>query len=212
MKIINKIKLDKEGLVVKGTKRPVHLRQGDLDGACAVYSMLMCLLMTKTVTRKEISPSNENPDGRESIGRLIKTFMTSQGFLRKGYELNKLEDDLKHAYKKKIKTGYFSLGNGDKMLNEITDALDADKPVELGFLYKRGGGHAVAAIGYRKDYDSILLFCLDPGYPIYDGMYWNNVLRVSGDEIKGYNCYSYLDKAEVCIDEAITYEKTTTQK
>lgn len=38
MKIINKIKLGKDGLVVKGTKRLVHLRQGDLDGACAVYS------------------------------------------------------------------------------------------------------------------------------------------------------------------------------
>lgn len=207
MKIINKIKLGKDGLVVKGTKRLVFLRQGDLDGACAVYSMLMCLMMEKAVTRKEISLSNESPDGRESIGRLIKTFMTSQGLLRKGYELNDLAVDLQHAYKRKITTEYFSKDNGDNLLQEILAALDAEKPVELGYMYRRSGGHAVVAIGYKKENDSTLLFCLDPGHPLYDGMYWNNVLCVEGEEIKGFNTYNYKDKADVCIDEAIVYEK-----
>lgn len=212
MKIINKIKLGKDGLVVKGTKRLVHLRQGDIDGACAVYSMLMCLLMVKAVTRKEISLSNENPDGRESIGRLIKTFMTSQGLLRKGYELDKLDVDLQHAYKRKISTDYFPKEEDKDLLAAIINALDADKPVEIGFMYKRGGGHAVAVIGYKKENDSTLLFCLDPGYPIYDGMYWNNVLCVVGDQIQGHNTYNYLDKKDVFIDEVLTYEKPSTQK
>lgn len=213
MKIINKIKLAKEGLVVKGTKRLVHLRQGDIDGACAVYSMVMCLLMTKAVTRNEISLSNENPDGRESVGRLIKTFMTSQGLLRKGYFLDKLVADLQHAYKRKISTEYFHQDDNGNLLSAITAALDAEKPVEIGFSYKRGGrGHAIAVIGYNKENDSTLLFCLDPGYPIPDCMYWNNVLCVEGNKIQGYNTYNHLDKAYVFIDETIAYEKPTTNK
>ena len=42
IKIIDKVILTKEGLMVKGTKQGAHLRQGELDGACAVYSMMMC--------------------------------------------------------------------------------------------------------------------------------------------------------------------------
>ena len=212
MKIINKIKLGKDGLVVKGTKRLVHLRQGDLDGACAVYSMVMCLLITKSITQKEISLSNENPNGRESVGRLINTLMNKQGLLRKGYVLDKLDVDLKHAYKRKITTEYFCKDDKINLLSAITTVLDEDKPVEIGYTYKRGGGHAIVVIGYNKENDSTLLFCLDPGHPIYDGMYWNNVLCVEDDKIQGYNTYNYLDKAEVFIDEAIAYEKTSTTK
>ena len=43
--IINKLQLLNNGLVVKGTKQTVHLQQGTMDGACAVYSMMMCLII-----------------------------------------------------------------------------------------------------------------------------------------------------------------------
>lgn len=47
IKLIDKVTLTKEGLMVKGTKQMAHLRQGELDGACAVYSMMMCLVIEK---------------------------------------------------------------------------------------------------------------------------------------------------------------------
>ena len=51
--IINKLNLTKDGLFVKGTKQKVHLQQGALDGACAVYSMMMCLIINKVIKRNE---------------------------------------------------------------------------------------------------------------------------------------------------------------
>ena len=45
IKIIDRVSLTKDGLFVRGTKQEIHLQQGSLDGACAVYSMMMCLIM-----------------------------------------------------------------------------------------------------------------------------------------------------------------------
>ena len=45
IQIINKLNLTKDGLFVKGTKQLVHLQQDSLDGACAVYSMMTCLIV-----------------------------------------------------------------------------------------------------------------------------------------------------------------------
>ena len=42
--IIDKIKLSDKGLVISGSQQLAHLRQGQLDGACAVYSMMMWIL------------------------------------------------------------------------------------------------------------------------------------------------------------------------
>ena len=56
IKIIDKVILTKEGLMVKGTKQVAHLRQGELDGACAVYSMMMCLVIEKII---KVSDEND---------------------------------------------------------------------------------------------------------------------------------------------------------
>lgn len=52
----------------------VHLHQGDMDGACAVYSMMMYLISLKVLTRKQVIDLNTKFDGRVSKGRLYKEF------------------------------------------------------------------------------------------------------------------------------------------
>lgn len=54
IKIINKVSLSQNGLVLSGSKQLAHLRQGELDGACAVYSMMMCLVIEKIIKRNVI--------------------------------------------------------------------------------------------------------------------------------------------------------------
>lgn len=203
MKIINKIKLTASGLVVTGTKRKIHLRQGDMDGACAVYSMMMCLIMIKAITPNDVHPDNEHPNGRESKGRLINHFLNYQGMIRTGYELDKLKEELEHVFKSKVQVIY----KDEDVLSNILLAIDKDIPVEIGIDYKRKGGHAIAVIGYKVEKDSTLLFCLDPAFPLQEGTYWNNVLIVKGQKAEGYNCYDIMEDNNVRICDMLTYSK-----
>lgn len=56
IQIINNLYLHGEaGCCVLNRKYyPVHLRQGDLDGACAVYCVMMYLLILNVVTRRQL--------------------------------------------------------------------------------------------------------------------------------------------------------------
>ena len=49
IKIIESLELTSEGVRL-GNKQKVHLRQGDLDGACAVYSLMMYLIILRIFT------------------------------------------------------------------------------------------------------------------------------------------------------------------
>ena len=85
IKIIDKVILTKEGLMVKGTKQGAHLRQGELDGACAVYSMMMCLVIEKIIKRNIITNVPESLRRNTSDGRLINHFLEKQGMVYQPY-------------------------------------------------------------------------------------------------------------------------------
>lgn len=205
MKIIDKLSLSYNGLFVKGTKQIVHLHQGDMDGACAVYSMMMALIIIKAIKRSEVMPSHKSKDGRTAKERLFKKFFEKEGFIRQGYELADLFNDFNLSSRKLARLEYFSVDDED-FIERILSALDYNQPVELGFCYK-SGGHAVLAIGYEKIRQGIQFFCLDPGHPLEKGQYWNNVVtfkhgvsKMNGESLRD----SYNNICQVKIDEAIS--------
>ena len=79
-----------------------------------------------------------------------------------------------------VSAEYYELGNDSNVFMEnVLNALKNNDPVELGFQRKGNTGHAVVAIGYEENSTSILLYVLDPGYPMPFGQYWNNVFQVN---------------------------------
>lgn len=165
---------------------------------------MMCLIMIKAITPSDVHPDNENPNGRESKGRLINHFLNYQGMVRTGYYLETLQEDLIHVFKSKVHVDYY-----DKdILSNIRTTLDNDIPIEITISYKRKGGHAIAVIGYKQEKDSTLLFCLDPGYPMQEGTYWNNVIIVNGLKAEGYNCYDIMSKRNVSIQDMLAFSKS----
>lgn len=55
IKIIKDLDITASGVSVFNRKwQPVHLQQGEMDGACAVYSMMMNLLILKVLTRNQV--------------------------------------------------------------------------------------------------------------------------------------------------------------
>jgi len=206
IKIIDKVTLTKEGLMVKGTKQGAHLRQGELDGACAVYSMMMCLVIEKIIKRNIITNVPESLRRNISDGRLINHFLEKQGMVVDGYELKILKDELQSAFRKKVAPCYYSADEYD-LTAVIKEAIDSNQPVEIKFSRKRQYGHAVVIIGYKEERDKTSFYCLDPGYPMEECQIWNNVLEVDLAATAKYNCHNFREDSIVTIDEVMTFEK-----
>lgn len=221
IKIIDRVRLTKDGLFVKGTKQEIHLQQGSLDGACAVYSLIMNLMIIKVIKRKDVVDLDYHHDGRTSKGRLVKVFFENNGLIRKGYWFKKLQKDLNSAYKKRVFANCYFLPSfaheicndipeldpseiKASIVDEILDTLDKDLPVEIGFTRKGGkSGHAIITIGYQESQNNVSLFCLDPGYPLTKGQIWNNILQIDMNSTSKYNCINFQEHTQVCIDEIL---------
>lgn len=213
--IIDKVSLTSNGLVATGTKDLIHLHQGDMDGACAVYSLMMCLIINRSIKRLDVTDLDKKHDGRSSKGRLVDAFLNNaKGLVREGYELEVLNTKLLHAFKKCVSTAWYSTENAKKqeLYAIIKSSLDEHSPIELGFSWKRKGGHAITVIGYEEQKAYLRLFCLDPGYPLQEGQYWNNVLDIDIDNGAKFNTYNHQEsrygrEVFVSIEDVLVIQK-----
>ena len=204
--IINKIKLSDKGLIISGSQQLAHLRQGELDGACAVYSMMMCLIIEKIIKRSLITDVPTNLKRNTSDGRLVNYFLEKQGMVIDGYILENLKADLLSAFKRKVEPYYN--GEETELVEDIIRCLNDNHPVELGLSYARKKcGHAIVAIGYKKHEHITTLYCLDPGYPIEPCQIWNNVLEIDTNSSAKFNCYNMMDNRSAMIDELLVFKK-----
>lgn len=182
IKIIKSIRLDSKGVRVKdanGSIVPLHKRQGDMDGACAVYSLAMAMLCMGVVTNEDLQIYN-CADKRTRKGKLLSHFLEEQGLVRNGYSFVTMA--------KKIRASNFNINAIRKnpkeyadVINEIADFLDEDNPVIISTEFGNGA-HALLAIGYEtEDNDDKItkILCLDPSEeaPLYT--YWNCIIDVS---------------------------------
>ena len=182
IKVIKSIRLDSKGVRVKdanGSIVPLHKRQGDMDGACAVYSLAMAMLCMGVVTNEDLQIYN-CADKRTRKGKLLSHFLEEQGLVRNGYSFVTMA--------KEIRASNFNINAIRKnpkeyadVINEIADFLDEDNPVIISTEFGNGA-HALLAIGYEtEDNDDKItkILCLDPSEeaPIYT--YWNCIIDVS---------------------------------
>lgn len=182
IKVIKSIRLDSKGVRVKdanGSIVPLHKRQGDMDGACAVYSLAMAMLCMGVVTNEDLQIYN-CADKRTRKGKLLSHFLEEQGLVRNGYSFVTMA--------KEIRASSFNINAIRKnpkeyaeVINEIADFLDEDNPVIISTEFGNGA-HALLAIGYEtEDNDDKItkILCLDPSEeaPLYT--YWNCIIDVS---------------------------------
>lgn len=206
----------------------IHLRQGELDGACTVYSLMMGLIIAvKGVTKTKLInlDTDSDTDWRTSYGRLIKEFFYKMPqtkddpettLIRNGATLAQIQDKLSHSFSKVIRSYYGSseLGANEEgymdkyqLLDFIAGEIDEGCPVEIAFRYRRGGGgHAVLAVGYEKlDGALTKVFCLDPGIDFKGRGRYNAVIDLThnGKRIQYHEQYN----CTVEITEALSFEK-----
>jgi len=206
--------------------RSVHLRQGDLDGACTVYSLMMGLIAAKKVKKDDLLDLGkyEKVDGRKSLGRLLKEFFERKPessdwpetiLLRNGYRLSHIQDKLSRSYGKMVTSWYGSSdlnkdesGYMDKkeLLGFIAEEIDKGCPVEIAFDYRNSdSGHAVLVVGYEMINDEPQkLFCLDPGFEAPEKKKYNAVISTHHNG-KNVQFHEQM-KRVVTIKEALSLE------
>ena len=91
IKIIDSLYLTEKGCSIKKRNyHPVHIRQGDIDGACAVYSLMMDLLILKTISRVQIEDVYDNIKKSPETEKLFHEFFDKHGMIRGGFYFDRL--------------------------------------------------------------------------------------------------------------------------
>ena len=183
IKLLNSLYLTEKGCCIKNRKfYPVHLRQGEIDGACSIYTLMMNLLILRCVRRNELKDLYDKIKKSPEVVKLFHEFFDKHGLVRNGLYFDKLKKMINRSFGDTVCAEYYNCDKEeakDGFKNQIKSVLDKDMPIILGIDFKKGGGHAVLAIGYESDDEGLFhIFCLDPGYNCYPTSYWNMVIAL----------------------------------
>ena len=217
---IDNLSFSADGILVSaGSNRrnaEIFMRQGDLDSACAIYSLMMMLIINNRVNRKDLV-SRDKKRGYTSIKRLQDEFLAGlPGLYKEGYFFNTIKEKLCSSFKKVASAETFTTLNykdrediisKSELHKKIKETLESGFPVQIGFSYKGGrGGHAVVAIGFQELQNKLRLFCLDPAYNLAQQAFWNTIIDINleGNLKSTYqdNYYSGKEKS-VSVDEIL---------
>ncbi len=188
-----------------GTLQQVHLRQGDMDGACGPYAVIMGLLALGLVDRDEVTGTHRL-DGRKRYAKLWRCFSDAKDpLLRRGTDLDELREALEQSFPSLLQV-VPAKSRGAGLFKWAQLLIEENVPAIVGFDWQGGGGHAALVVGYECDHegktDSLLL--LDPGAAPPRVTVYNATIRNVGR--RGTWPYEYMADGEshlVSLDSAI---------
>lgn len=210
--IIDSIRLNHKGLCTLDEKHKwvkLHKQQGDLDGACAIYSLVMAMLCKGLLTDDETQVYNR-PDRRTDKGKFLYQFFNERGMIREGYsyvtlakEINESSFGVK-ATRKNPRTN-----NGRVEL--ISDYIYDNIPVIISVVFENKIAHALLAVGIEVDSNEEItkIYCLDPGYPSPRYSSWNCFIDVSKETKSDYPFYCVCEDgySKVSLDDMLIIDK-----
>ena len=206
IKVINKLQLNSEGVQTQyrnGKPHDFFIRQGDLDGACAPYSVCMISMLLGLVSIKDLDVYNR-PDYRTAKGKLIRSFFEKKGLVRDGYQFCQIKEELE-ILKSRLACAVFSKKKG--VLQTIREQIEQDNPILISVDFSNGS-HALVAVGleYNETGSITKILCIDPGFEKPKLTYWNSVIDIE-HEYKGKYSWTWTnDNSAISLGEAISFE------
>ena len=164
----------------------VFLKQGQLDGACVIYSLMMMLIFQQKLDREDLREKARysQDDFAKSIQRQFLNYGLKGG-TRRGHKMCDVSKKLNACMNESLSEYYtcdkrtWHTVSRHELFEKIKTQIDLGKPVMIGSHGEKGPGHAVVAIGYSREYPKKLrLFCLDPSSFVPYMQLWNNVIDV----------------------------------
>lgn len=202
-----------------GRPTAVFLRQGQLDGACGVYSLLMLLILHKRINREDLT-TEICRDDPPYVMRLKKELLNPlQGIRSDGTTISYLRDMLLKVFEDHIPVSIMGAYNKEKgtdaknLHSKIKNHLEAGFPVLIGYSKPNASGHAVVCIGYTIFGDILRLYCLDPSFPIPWSSFWNNIIDVNmNNENEDWPDYNHRVESKVNVNEILVIEDNTKEE
>lgn len=195
-----------------GTPTRVFAEQGELDGSCAVYSLMMMLIFHQKLDWEDLV-DRERAKENAFVDSIQRQFLYGlHGLYRGGHTLKSLSNRLNQCLGTNLSETYTTREGKEHYISrrrlhlKIRAQLDTNKPVLLGFHGEGGKGHALVAIGYRwESKHRLRLFCLDPGHGLSRLSLWNNVIDLDYRSCIDweYSDFIYYQKTEVCVDNIL---------
>lgn len=188
---------------------PLHRRQGDLDGACAVYSTIMCMLHIGYLAETDLRLYN-SPDKRTAKGKILHELMENNGLVRNGFSYIRLKKELEEKCSCDIVISRHSPKNQDEIVSQIADLIDEDIAPIISIEWI-DGAHALLAVGYETDDDETItnILCLDPDAESPKVCAWNCYIDVSKES--GELPYKYVSTSnkgyKVKLGDYLTLQK-----
>lgn len=162
-----------------GAQQAVFLRQGDADGACGPYSLLMALLICGLIDRDKIDYLTRL-DRRTSYGKLMDQLDKHPGLFRDGVSLDDLVSVIENLFTNRLNLDQ-NTTTGAEVRSFIQQHIEAGHPVITNIAFS-GGAHALVVVGieYGADGTARRLLLLDPGGSRPQACSWNGVIECRG--------------------------------
>jgi hypothetical protein len=180
IKVIDKIQISSNGPITQ-TGDLIHLRQGDMDGACGPYALMMSLIINEVIVRND-AVSLGKIDGRTRLGKFKNNLLLFGSLCHEGTFAEDLEW-LTDCFKNKAVAETHEQLPTKQLAATIKEYIDQETSVILGVKWQGGGGHWVVVVGYETIGDQLTkLLVLDPGDPPSRINSWNAVIDLFDEE------------------------------
>lgn len=122
-KTVSNISLRGGKVLTRNTE--LHRKQGDMDGACAVYSVMMCLLRLGYVKKDDLEVYNL-ADKRAKKGKLLYELLENNGLIKNGYGFVELKKEIEKQTRGEIVVQRKAPRNQDNIVQLIADLIEDD--------------------------------------------------------------------------------------
>ena len=212
-KFIKNIFLEAESIKAigrSGKKTRVFAKQGDLDGSCTIYSLMMMLIFHQKLDWEDLIDGERAKDF-EFVSRIQHEFLHGlNGLCTSGYKLREISDRVNKCFGSKICETYTTEPDTPNTVSRsilqemIRMYLDDRQPVMIGYSKPSGPGHALVAVAYRREsWNRLRLFCLDPSHGVPFMHPWNTIIDLdyrSSDD-NDFTDTNYWTEKKVCVND-----------
>jgi hypothetical protein len=195
-----------------GDGKRVFLRQGDLEGECAVYSLLMMLMIHKKLYADDLCMDNSRVSA--CVKQLRKLFLYKRK--ARGYDFKELKKKLLKVFGDNISVNIYTSNpyknehiDFNDLYLKIKKHLDSGWPVQIGFFIPElKDGHSVVVVGYAEYAKFLRLFCLDPSWGMPYSAFWNNIIDVNLDKSGEASIdYEHMSERYILVKEILLIDE-----
>lgn len=211
IKIVDNLELKGNELICKDKKgicKPITFLQGRLDGACAIYSVVMDLLILRCINHKDTYIYAEHKSSETK--NLFKILMERNGMHCDGRTFNWINLKVRESFSSIVDCTQKRTSNEDS-IKLISSYIDGNIPVVISVVGKNFA-HAMLAIGYEftDNGNPTKIFSLDPSGDLPKYSYWNSVIDLYPQQpgnIYKYNYANAFEEYKVYMDDILIINK-----